>query len=203
MTSYVFRRPWVGQNYQPGGLLLLGESHYGTADEQNDALFTETLIRDYANRQWRHRYYTMIGSILTGRPGPDVDPFELWHSVAFHNYVPAFMPCVGVAPSGAQWIAGGEPFQAVLRDLSPGRVLVLGKRLWWAIETYSGIKVERTRPMKFDWGEWEVARLLAGSSSPICASWIRHPSRAKCSDWHEVCANFLGGAWEGARVFNA
>lgn len=61
--------PWVGNNYEYENpkILILGESHYGNANE-NKEIFTQNVVKDWALRgEGSHKFFTTIAKILPDR----------------------------------------------------------------------------------------------------------------------------------------
>jgi hypothetical protein len=195
LPPVVNREPWAGADYCPQkGLMLLGESHYGTPDEAGDPGFTCNLIGRYVAGTWTHRYYTMVGAILTGVPGPLVPRAAFWRQVVFHNYVPRVMSGPGEAPSEDDWRAGVDVLCGVIDKYLPARVIALSYGVYGALKRfYPGFK--HAAPMHFPhWNTpqpfWETFTLPRSDDAPVRGTYIRHPSRADCAEWHEVTERF-------------
>ncbi|GAB3566094.1 hypothetical protein GCM10027578_14700 [Spirosoma luteolum] len=137
-----FFQPWVGENYstQSPKILVLGESHYGK-DEWYTPEFTQGVIKDWALCQKGTRsFFTKIAKILLGKPHEWIsleEKHDLWHRVAFYNYVQEF---VGVGPrmrpTPAMWTDAEDAFEYVMKQLTPDIVIVMGKELGWHVRTF-------------------------------------------------------------------
>ncbi|MCY3737405.1 MAG: hypothetical protein OXG13_13440 [Gemmatimonadaceae bacterium] len=133
----VYFKPWIGENYWSGRrfgkrVLVLGESHYEW-DKEMCGLppdFTIQCIEDqvlgYTKRFWTE----IVIAFLNKRPSVE-DKREFWHSCAFYNYI---QESVGfgprVRPTREMWERAVNPFNAVLAELRPDFIAVLGYELW-------------------------------------------------------------------------
>jgi hypothetical protein len=126
-------KPWEGDDYDtsPLGLrlLILGESHYRSADDKSPEEWTT--IEALKHGRHMHRYWTSISGIV-GKHQPKYQ-VDIWDSVIFYNYV---QHVVGTAPrqrpSERMWTSEQtlDGFREVLRVANPERILVVGKRNW-------------------------------------------------------------------------
>ena len=135
--------PWVGARYgrdnRFGGvrLLVLGESHYGSGEEDHDT--TQDVVRRWGQelpevRGNEHRhlgFFTKTSKLLRRDPEwlTQPDREAIWDDVAFYNFVQTFVDGPRNEPAIAQWCDGQKPLDTVLSTLKPSAVLVLGKRL--------------------------------------------------------------------------
>ena len=126
--------PWIGSRYGRDsrfglGLLVLGESHYGSKEDEYFT-FTSRVVRAWAQEK-RARFFTIISNVLTNNRGwiSDEDRAEVWEHIAFYNLVQSVMGGPREPPSFRQWVDAQQPFQTVLAALKPEAVLVLGQRL--------------------------------------------------------------------------
>ena len=134
--------PWIGDRYGADSrfgvrLLVLGESHYGAARQENP-METTKVVEWYTQRARtgkgeRYRFFTVIANILRGQAGwiDDDDLADIFQEIAFYNFVQTF---VGDGPRGdptfRQWVDAQAPLKTVLDALRPDAVLVLGRELW-------------------------------------------------------------------------
>lgn len=130
-------QPWIGANYQVGSvhncrILILGESHYGKATDMR-LDFTNYIIGRYAITE-RRRFFSVIQRLVsldTKRGTYSVNSKrDFWNSVAFCNYVQAIVG--GKArqrPTAAMWQTGAVVLLAVLKEIQPEVVVVLGNEL--------------------------------------------------------------------------
>ena len=110
---------------------MLGESHYDTPGKER-AEYTRDVVCGWAMKN-RHRFFTVVSKILLGTRDwiSDKDRAEVWHEVAFYNFVQEFVgEGARVQPTFRQWVAAQAPFRTVLEGLKPDAVLVLGYGLW-------------------------------------------------------------------------
>lgn len=176
-TSQPHFQPWVGSGYTDSAhrLLLLGEGHYLTESESR--YDTPTLTKEIVGRvrDGTHvlPFYTRTASTVLGVKSLGSDErISFWDRVAFYNYIP------GVAasrarerPSSEMWAAAPAPFCAVLTQLRPRCVLVLGKSMWNAIRFADGRSsgtCERADAAVRLWRSPAVDDMFA--------TWIAHPS---------------------------
>ena len=135
--------PWVGNNYESENpkILILGESHYGDADE-NKEIFTQTVVKSWALRgEGSHKFFTTIAEILSDRMDiwlSDDEAKEFWNKVIFYNYIQDFVgENARKRPIDEMWKQAKKPFEQVLHQYNPDIVVVLGKDLGWYIEQYA------------------------------------------------------------------
>lgn len=134
--------PWVGHEYGHnsnyiGGhkLLILGESHYTEKEEwigRAEPQDTKEVVR-YLAIENRYRFFTTLSKLVTGESREawtDEANKKFWDSVAFYNFIPAYLP-KGGRPETALWEAGTEPFRQVIDTIKPETVIVCGIGLWW------------------------------------------------------------------------
>lgn len=179
MAACLFE-PWRGSSYDMGWrglrILLLGESHYREVDKDYSPVgFTSGVVRRSAIDGPTERFFTTIYRAVTGGAIPSVaERSTFWESVAFYNYVQAW---VGVGPryrpTSADWGTGPAPFQSVLESLKPDCVLVLGQELWRNIPHAAN---ETTVPLVPS--GTAVIRLYQTGTRQIPAAMIHHPSSA-------------------------
>ena len=187
--------PWVGDNYWRGfeggpRLLILGESHYD--DDVPDKSLTQQLTREYAEGEWRHRFWTMTMQVVAGRDKTEIDRMRFWQSVAFYNFIQEFVGSrPRTRPSSEAWLSGGQPFEAVLEALRPQALLVLGVALWDNLPN-SG----REGPMLRVGELWRESYLYTlPESSEVLATSINHPSSGiRWETWHPFVAALLEAA---------
>ena len=136
--AVVARKPWVGLNYD--GLLIIGESHYGGppgADED----FTVDVVKQVVAGTVRHRLFTEVACVVTGKPSQEVDRAAFWNGVAFWNFVQRSMHNRPERPRNEDWSAGRDLFIPVASSLvpQPHHILVLGTGKADAKSTYENM----------------------------------------------------------------
>ena len=148
--------PWVGSHYEDSDnrfgfrLLVLGESHYNDAMNENDQdpewieyrnshggehVFTQFVVRKWGQNR-RASFFTIIAKVLSGSAEwiDDDARSEILEHVAFYNYVSRHVPWYQdddrpKRPTSEQWRGSKAPFETVLQSLKPDAVLMLGKEL--------------------------------------------------------------------------
>ena len=144
-------KPWKGDCYQDGKLfgrrvLVLGESHYDTdlpPDSEGRALaasdedFTIWCVRNLAI-VGPNPYFTKVANLLLGTPHGTPSPerkAELWHGVAFANYVqwmfarPSKRGEPARRPTEEMWMAAQAPLLTLVGTLRPDVLVVLGTEM--------------------------------------------------------------------------
>lgn len=134
--------PWVGEKYEQSGInghrvLFLGESHYGSSNDEKDPKFTRNIVENWALRR-RSAFFTKIAKIVKDigayRPISPDEKKDAWHRIAFYNYVQQCLPRPRMAPTPEMWEYAKMPFEQTLSEITPDIVIVLGKRLHPQVE---------------------------------------------------------------------
>jgi hypothetical protein len=136
--------PWQGPLYRAEGLfgrrvLILGESHYGKAEEET-ARFTRDCVEYMAKAEKGYRFFTVVAKLLLNEPAGVKLSQErrrwFWDRVAFYNYVQRFPSTTSrVRPTASMWSQAAQCLPAVISELSPDFMLVLGCELRSRIPT--------------------------------------------------------------------
>ena len=138
--------PWIGERFKEpdNGLLVLGESHYGTPSDDYPEL-TRDVVAGYL-KNTSGSFFTNVAQVVTGKHWTEdgMDIRSAWHSVAFYNYVPVLLPKARLRPTPEQWDRGSAPFLAVVDALRPAQVLVLGHDLWGHVPGRKDKRIELT-----------------------------------------------------------
>lgn len=140
-----FFEPWVGDNYEDGGIfhkkiLVLGESHYcGECDGKcgfksyPDGCkpdFTTDTIQKYLDPKLKRenwmRTYLKFERSLFGVETSLEDRKAIWNSIAFYNYLQVAMNKSRQAGTYQDYIDAQAPFLEVLEELQPDLVIVWG-----------------------------------------------------------------------------
>lgn len=185
-------KPWIGTAWAKpdnaiGGLrlLVLGESHYhdnpSLTGKFEENATTDTILTYAINGSTR--FFNGIAHVISGKHRSErslQDTENLWASLVFYNYVPAY---VGKGPrerpSASLWRQAPLPFQTVIRQWVPEVILVCGFDNWnWMLD---GIGEKKG---------WEFEQYSLGSALALK---MRHPSSQGFSpaQWHEVLATYL------------
>ena len=139
--------PWKGSkwglpNNVLGGsrLLILGESHYCSPNHPElvgQCIPGETVkvVQQLAISGCRHRFFTGLTQIVSGRPKWQMtheEVQEVWNAVAFANYVPVFVGTgPRIRPTAMMFENGQASFAETLNGLRPEAIVVCGRDLWW------------------------------------------------------------------------
>jgi len=139
---------WKGDNYKAGGLLVLAESAYNEKDPSVpvDPEWSVKGVIGYLEKQEGVKYkrwylhfkriYLTVCGIDAVRPWNAENAKKFFHGIVYANYI---IPTVGGSPkdnpSELQWGSAWLPFRQFMselakNELSPGGVLVLGKKVW-------------------------------------------------------------------------
>lgn len=147
MEQQIFFHPWVGKDYQTGGIfgrkiLVLGESHYcsercdgcGTEKCADCYSFTEDVLKKYLNesfprKNWMRTFVKFERSMVNHETDWR-ERKEIWNSLAFYNYLQIPMDNARQAGKKQQYKDAEGPFFQVLNILKPDIVIVWGYRLW-------------------------------------------------------------------------
>ena len=121
-------------------LMILGEAHY-CSPEHPEAVgqcvpeTTVEVVEELAINGGRHRFFTGITQIVSGRPKwamSEDEIKEVWAAIAFANYVPIFVATgPRVRPTKVMFESGHAGFVKMLADLEPDAIAVCGNDLWW------------------------------------------------------------------------
>lgn len=196
--EHVFFKPWVGKNYETGGIfgkkiLVLGESHYCDDCEQcgrkyaNEckSINTTELIQwmlDGNTDKWTPTFKKFERSLVNEETTPERSK-EIWNSVAFYNFLQVAMKGTRCGGTKEDYAEGRKAFLEVIEALQPDLIIV-----WGVTRLYNNL------PGKEDgWidGEhvvvdgWSVPngyyQLKNGKKSRVIA--VYHPSAAYSWPW--------------------
>jgi len=182
--NHVFFEPWIGPQYEDSWfnirLLLLGESHYGKESEQIPT-FTRDLIKRYVTHDWSHKFFTILGQTVFGRPHTEFARADVWEHVCFYNFVQKIVVLPRRTPTDLERRNASLAFFELLNALKPELVICCGWRLhsWlpdtWEIgidyncggklihsrfydcgaDYYSEIvPIQHPSSRQFDWSQW-------------------------------------------------
>lgn len=186
-TTYTYHHPifhpWIGSQYEASDfgcrILVLGESHYGRKEDERHT-FTQELTRAYVNRSWSHKFWTVIGQTLIGRPHWEFERADVWHHVAFYNFVQKMVIEPQRTPSDSDRRNASLAFFEVLEVLKPDIVVACGWRLWswlpdtWEVGAEYRYKDQSVQSRRYRTGENSFAETIA----------IKHPS-SRGYDWQK------------------
>lgn len=118
---------WLGRDYHlpEHRVLILGESWYGEVEA------LETFIPKWAARQLTDATFSRLFNACSGaraETATEGERLDWWHRVAFYNFVTGTVGDTRSSrPTRAQYEAARAPLAAVLAELRPAGVWVLGK----------------------------------------------------------------------------
>lgn len=194
--SKIFFMPWVGSEYNSGGVygkkvLVLGESHYGDAPDATDD--TIGTIKEFVYDYWGAPYqqtFLCFERALAGREINQEEREQIWNSVIFYNYFQKSTTGPRTAPNMKAQKESEEAFRELLEQYQPDFIIVWGARLYQLLPAWDGteskIKVgEDSTPV------WHYKI----NGKKILAMSIHHPSSPSGKDWtywHQFHKAFIG-----------
>jgi hypothetical protein len=195
--EHVFFKPWVGRNYENGGifnkkLLVLGESHYcggcnqcGLKYGKECEEFTKDTVINYLNGvkgNWTPTYRKFERSLVNEYTTNERSK-EIWNSLAFFNFLQVDMvnPRKGGIPE--EYEEGRVAFLEVLNELQPDLVIVWGiNRLY---ENLPGKECGWIDGAEFKVDNYSIPngyyQLNSGKKTKVIA--VYHPSSGYSWDW--------------------
>lgn len=157
--KYVYFEPWVGPDYDRGGLwgrkvLIVGESHYDEWADEAEAgqpplpvtkhhlsrNFTQECVQDILEGGKGAVFWKRILNRVGGHEYEDRSLPEFWNRVAFYNLVQSPV-CGGPGrrPTTEQWNAIEDPLREVIAVLKPDRILFTGWTMWGYVPPRDGV----------------------------------------------------------------
>lgn len=194
----VFFKPWVGKDYDSGGIfgkkiLVLGESHYcggcnncGNIANSGDCsqFTTEKCIKPYLNGEsgrWGATFKKFEQTMVTG----DIDNNlrkSIWNSIIFYNYLQVSMHTAREGGIWEDYRQSDRGFFEVLEKYRPELIIAWGvSRLYYNMPggdrwIAGEDKVVENYSVRNDY-----YKLSDGSKVRII--WIYHPSTSFTSEW--------------------
>ena len=181
----IVREPWVGSAFS--GLLIIGESHYGTSDDADDVELTKRVIK-LITEGTRHRFHTKVQQMIYGERGSE-DPAVFWSQVSFLNFCPGVTNDPRHRPDVQMWSAGHDALPGLLQSISPTHILVLGAETWTNMPPF-----DRTaEPLTHEGRLREIGCYRVGEQSLAPATSVPHPSSwgFSTTKWHPFVVAFL------------
>lgn len=206
--EHVFFKPWVGKNYETGGIfgkkiLVLGESHYCSVycnkcglkytqecDQVNTVGVVQTIINGDTDR-WTGTFRKFERSLVNKKTTSERSK-EIWDSVAFFNFLQVAMPKTRKGGTKEDYAEGRKAFLEVIEALQPDLIIV-----WGVTRLYANLPGKEDgwidgEPLVVD--DWSVPngyyQLKSGKKSRVIA--VYHPSAAySWSWWYEVISTQL------------
>ncbi len=180
------RMPWIGARF--GGLLVLGESHYG---DEDDANLTRQVIEEAVECRSPHAFLAKIEKVVTGEAARCLGPESFWQTVAFANYCPGAVPAARERPTREMWEEGYRLLPELLTFVKPQRILVLGNATWNHTGPLTDTVYIPTAGVLREAGRLGSEAGPGGEGVPITS--IRHPSSWGFSTmrWHAYYKDFV------------
>jgi hypothetical protein len=117
-SDFPVSRIWRGRNYPEARIFILGESWYG--EYLGDLNYDDGYIAAYLEGRQVDRMYSKMANAV------GMSKATFWHSVAFTNFVQCVGPTRQSRPTPAMYSAAAPRLKAILNDISPAAVWVLG-----------------------------------------------------------------------------
>lgn len=148
--SYIKFKPWVGCNYETGGvfakkILVLGESHYSEEQNRNPKPnFTidviDEYVKDYFGAGYQQTFYCFAKAVMGKEELSEEERAAFWHSVVFYNYVQQYQsgPRQPLNLQESDKTENESAFQEVLETCMPDCIIVWGKRLYSMMPYWNG-----------------------------------------------------------------
>lgn len=193
----IFFKPWVGGNYQNGGIfkkriLILGEAHicggcgdcgkFENADECGD--FTTNNCMDVLlsgeKASWTATFRKFEKSLVGHDTSLD-ESREIWNSVAFYNYVQKSLDGSRKSPEWVDFCNSKDAFFEVLENLRPDLIIVWGVTRMWNNMPSAGW--DEGEAMVIDGYEVKNGWYTLGNRHRVRAIWVYHPSAGYSWDW--------------------
>jgi hypothetical protein len=182
LSNERFFEPWVGARYGRGlfdiPILVVGESHYDWGGREVDVPNTSEVTR-YVVGCWvageRKRFSTVTTTIFIGRNPSPGEVAEFWGSVAFYNFVQSWVgDAARIRPEDSQWEGNEESFRAVLSELEPKVVVVLGNQNWNNLPSFDDLGDHE--PISAGSVSSDAGYYATGPKTRALAVQTRHPS---------------------------
>ena len=209
--KHVFFKPWVGKNYKTGGIfkkkiLVVGESHYCGNEECNGRcgfrdfpegggeceIFTKNTVEVYLSgkkERWTPTYRKFERSLIN-KVTTIEESREIWHSIAFFNFLQVAMTEARKSGTGEDYEEGRKAFLEVINELQPNLIIVWGtSRLYYNLPYDGWIRGDI---LEYEWDNGEKKKinngyyqLKNGTKSRLIA--VYHPSVGySWKQWHKV-----------------
>lgn len=203
----IFFKPWIGKDYQTGGIfgkkiLIIGEAHIcgagcsdcgNTGNAEECADFTsnhciEQLI-DGHTAGWTRTFRKFEHSLVSG----DVDLEKsraIWNSVAFYNYIQKSVDAPRTSPEPVDFQKSENAFFETLELLKPDLIIV-----WGVTRMYDNMPSkgwEKGESLIVDSTEVRNGWYTTDSGKRIRAIWVYHPSAGYSRErWSNVIKTVL------------
>lgn len=194
--SKIFFKPWVGSEYNSGGVygkkvLVLGESHYGDATDATDE--TIGVVKEFVYEYWGAPYqqtFLCFERALAGRELNQEEREQLWNSIMFYNYFQKSTTGPRTEPDMTAQKDSEEAFRELLESYQPDAIIVWGQRLYNLLPAWDGTESS----IEVDGDSCPVWYYpIKGKSIP--AMRVYHPSAPAGKNWelwHQFHKAFIG-----------
>lgn len=174
--------PWVGKNYNTGGIfgkkiLVLGESHYCSDSEAVPDL-TKLVVEKHLSGS-SISTFTKFERALVGHVTEKAESKQIWDSIVFYNYLQVNMLDSRIAGSRQQYKDAEETYWQVLEKYRPEYLIVWGNRLWNNIPANNFKPINSVVLDNYEAGDG-IYSLKDGTEIKVIA--IYHPSSG--FDWN-------------------
>ncbi|TFU91868.1 hypothetical protein E4T81_13880 [Barnesiella sp. WM24] len=140
----VFFKPWVGKNYDHGGIfkkkiLVVGESHYCTCKicksicgsfelSPCEDINPDAEVNKYLSGQSNTTYKKFERSLKLVQTREESQ--AIWDSIVFYNYIQEALSNPKSVPTTRQWKNAVEPFFEIINKYNPNLIVCWGQRLY-------------------------------------------------------------------------
>ncbi len=191
----VFFKPWVGKDYQSGGIfnkkiLVLGESHYcGGCDkcglkynpEGCEDLTTTGMVEFYlsgAKDKWTPTFMKFERSLVNKETTIE-ESNKIWNSISFFNFLQVAMDDTRQAGTYDDYAEGQKALSEVTDELQPELIIV-----WGVGRMYNNFPCEGWIPAEnvpIDGYELKNGYYKSKNTRVI---FVYHPSTSRGYDWN-------------------
>ena len=205
--KHVFFKPWVGKDYETGGILgkkvlILGESHYCDNEKCNGKCgfrdfpeggeecedFTKNAVNNYLNGiegRWTSTYLKFEKYLIDIEKHSDYNKRDerIWNSLAFFNFLQVDMRKARKGGTPEDYEEGRIAFLEVINELQPDLIIVWGtSRLYYNLPGKDNGWIDGDN-LEID--GWRVPngyyQLENGKKSRVIA--VYHPSSGYSWNW--------------------
>lgn len=198
----VFFKPWIGKDYESGGIfgkkiLVLGEAHLcggcddcGKVDNAEEcADFTSKdcvkLLLDGHTASWTGTFRKFERSLVNHETTLD-ESQRIWNSVAFYNYVQKAMDSSRKAPEWVDFRNSEDAFFEVLDKLMPDLIIVWGVTRMYDLMP-GGDRWREGDELVIDNYKVHNGYYRLSDEKEARVLWVYHPSAGYSWDWwHNV-----------------
>lgn len=198
----VFFKPWIGKDYESGGIfgkkiLVLGEAHLcggcddcGKVDNAEEcADFTSKdcvkLLLDGHTASWTGTFRKFERSLVNHETTLE-ESQRIWNSVAFYNYVQKAMDSSRKAPEWVDFRNSEDAFFEVLDKLMPDLIIVWGVTRMYDLMP-GGDRWREGDELVIDNYKVHNGNYRLSDEKEARVLWVYHPSAGYSWDWwHNV-----------------